>query len=153
MMSKITIKKYYCPTCGNEEKHSTNHYGEIYSGCKKCKNTVLYCVEPEVKREQPDSQCQIKFYSFNLERNNEKEGYEQLKKHLKGKGYKKFNSLITFSAFEAMKQHNGKAIGLYNIKQFDNQIVSTIGRVFYWYEAVWPNKKIKSGYYLDFSGD
>jgi hypothetical protein len=147
-MGKITVKNYYCPACGNKEKHSTNHFGEIYSSCKKCKNTVLYC--KDIEREKPESECKIVFYKFCLEDTEQKNQYKQLKKALTAKGYKMFNALTTHSAFEALRQHNDETIGLYNVKQFDNQIVSTIGRVFYWYEAIWSNKKIKSGYYLEF---
>lgn len=147
-MNKITVKNYYCPACGNEEKHSTNHFGEIYCSCKKCKNTVLYCKDIETLK--PDSECKIIFYQFNIEEENEIKNYKQLKKELTAKGYKMFNAIKEYSAFETLKQHNKKNIGLYNIGQFDNQIISTIGRVFYWFEAVFPNKKIKSGYYLEF---
>lgn len=144
---KITVKTYYCPACGNEEQHSTNHYGEIYCHCKKCGNGVLYC--KEVEQPKPDGKCQINFYRFNIEDKTEADQYKNLKKQLTAKGYKVFDTFTTHSAFEAIRQHDGKNIDLFKVKQFDNQIVSSIGRVFYWFEAIWPNKKIKSGYYLE----
>ncbi len=32
----ISVKPYQCTRCGREEKHSTNHWGEIYPRCGGC---------------------------------------------------------------------------------------------------------------------
>ena len=45
---KITSKLYECKTCGYQEKHETNHYGEFYNTlCKECKNYSTWkCLDP-----------------------------------------------------------------------------------------------------------
>ena len=145
---KITNKLYYCPVCNNEENHSTNHFGEIYTSCRKCGNSVLYCKENVEKLSNPDKQAKIIFYHFNVEKENEKEAYFNLKTELKNKGYKIFNVITEYKSIQALKSHDQKIISIYDFTQFDNQYVTDIGRVFNWYEAVYPNKRIKEGYYL-----
>lgn len=50
---KYSVKDYKCLTCGNIEKHGTNHWGKIYNlKCKACgwKNPLelqsFKCIEP-----------------------------------------------------------------------------------------------------------
>lgn len=43
---KYSIKPYFCPKCGHEEEHGTNHWGEIYCACHSCGNVGLECLEP-----------------------------------------------------------------------------------------------------------
>jgi len=49
---KYSVKLYKCTRCGLEQKHGTNHWGEIYPRCKGCswKNpmdptAVMVCLE------------------------------------------------------------------------------------------------------------
>ena len=148
----LTSKLYYCPTCGNEEIHPTNHYGEIYSPCRKCKSTVLYCREAEPG--VPDAHALITFFSFNLDPNNpdcketDLETYRSLCIALRGKDYKRFESIATLMKWEAMRKYDGTIIDLFHYRQFDNQYVSSIGRVFQWFECHWPNHDVRDGYFL-----
>ena len=146
---KIIKKMYFCPVCGYEDDKSTNHYGEIYSGCKNCKNVVLYCKERECNK-IPESKCRIIFYHFDLNKEGQEREYNKLEEELFKKGYNKFDTLDEYSAYKALKEYNNKTTNIYNIKQFDNQYISDIGRIFNWYEYIWDNKKIKDGYYLEF---
>lgn len=145
---KVTKKEYYCPVCGKTEMVSTNHYGEIYSGCKSCGNSVLYCAEGEGKG-KPDGKCKIVFYHFNLDNEFEREQYKQLRNNLSNKGYRKFDTYEKYQSYKAFKEHDGREVNVYKKDQFDNQYVSDIGRIFDWYEYIWDNKNVIDGYYLE----
>jgi len=144
---KISNKVYYCPVCGNEENHSTNHYGEIYTSCRKCSNTGLYCKENPPTNH--DKTAQIVFYRFNLD-NSEGVEYTNLIREITKRGFSKFSCLIEWKTIQALKTHDRETVYLYNSTQFDNQYVSNIGRIFNWFEAAYPNRDIREGYYLIF---
>lgn len=146
-MAKVTKKEYYCPVCGEKRGIETNHSGEVYSGCSKCGNRVMYCSEGD--NNFPDGEATIRFYWFDVSKKEEKQSCFELKEKLEGMGYKVFNTHNAYKSFDAMKKHDGEVIKLRDIEQFDNQIVSSIGRVFYWFENMWPNEDIESGYYLE----
>jgi len=147
---KITIKKYHCPTCGQESNHNTNHYGEIYSGCKNCGGSVLYCIEDEGYKER-DSMSQkwvrIHFYRFDIGESAQKEAYKALKKTLESQGRKKFKSIVSYKYMEELRL-GAVLFKAYNPETFDNQYITDKGRLFNWFESYVPNKDIKSGYYL-----
>lgn len=143
----VESRLYYCPTCNHQEYHQTNHDGEIYCDCKKCGNCPLYCTEFDYNS-LPHIEATIKFYLFNLEKEEEKEQYDRLANELKDKRYKKFSTLTTFNAVEAMKKHDNNSIKLYNPNQFPGQYVSSIGRVHNWQEFIYPNNRVKEGYYI-----
>lgn len=49
----VSVKLYRCTRCGREEKHSTNHWGDIYPRCEGCSwknpmdpSVVMECLEP-----------------------------------------------------------------------------------------------------------
>ncbi len=145
-MGKISVKEYYCPLCKNVSRHSTNHYGEIYTPCRICGNSVLYCKEANTG--EPHAWGKLMFYRFNVSNPSELEMYNNMKLLLKAKGYKKFSVNMKHIQYEELLKYNGVPIGLYNINQFEDQVVSTIGRIHYWTEMLWDNKSIKSGFYL-----
>lgn len=44
---RYSVKPYRCTTCGREEQHGTNHWGDIYPHCRHCGTiTVFECLEP-----------------------------------------------------------------------------------------------------------
>lgn len=151
----ITVKEYYCPLCGNVEKHSTNHTGEIYCNCKKCGNNSLYCKEVNEHADLPFQKAVLHYYAYGFTMSeynlNDSLPYKELTEKLSGMGYSKFEAYdsLTHAGRELLKNLDGKEIKLYNVGQFDNQIVSNIGRVFYWREFVLPNKQLKIGYWLE----
>ncbi len=145
---KITNKKYRCPVCGNEEMHSTNHFGEIYTRCKKCHNTGMYCVDQNQFAGVPYVNAVVKFYRLDISNADEKALWDMTNEVMDYKGYKKFSCWMDWDQMQALRQWHNKTIKLYNIGQWDNQITSNMGRAFYWFEAVYPNKDIKEGYYL-----
>jgi len=144
--SAYSIKDYYCPVCNNIESHGTNHFGEIYSRCKNCDNSVLYCKSAE--RPEPDETFVFLTYRFNMEYKPERELYETLKEQMKNFGYEKFNVWGTHEHSVALQNHHGRHIGIFSPEKFESQYVSTIGRVHNWFEFIFPNKNIKTGYYL-----
>ena len=143
---KITYKDYYCPTCKTESKHNTNHTGEIYVRCKNCGANILYCKNSSLGI--PESTVKIIYYRINTDTKEGKSQYKLLQYKLKSWNYKIFNVIAESSYMKEIKKHNNQTINLYKINQFNNQFISDIGRIFYWYETVYPNKNIHEGYYI-----
>lgn len=147
---KYAVRQYKCPQCGNIEEHGTNHFGEIYCHCKKCKGSPLYCIEPEAlaaMNERQQSKVLLTYYRFDISQPEEHKQYKLLCKELKAKGLVKWD-YIGIDRIVEMEKFNGKEIIIYDKDQFDNQYVSDAGRLFNWKEQIFPNKKIKNGYYL-----
>ena len=149
----ITTKKYYCPACKNEENHSTNHYGEIYTRCRACGNFPMYCAENKEMR-IPDAKAKMVVYRFNL--NDYDENHKQDRIEYKilceklSKQHKKFNTFVEHKQMKALEQHDQEIVDIYNRNQFESQYVTSIGRLHDWFESIFPNKGIKVGYYLEF---
>jgi uncharacterized protein YlbG (UPF0298 family) len=153
---KISYKKYYCPLCGAESKQQTNHFGEIYSGCKKCGNTILYCKEPEAL-EIMEARKQVKAvfhtYRFEIDEVTQRLDYEELQKHLKHYfNYKMFDAITIGNSHTQLveqRKWDGKEITIYDPLLFKGQYVSSIGRVHDWFEFIFPNARVKAGYWLE----
>lgn len=148
----ITIKQYYCPLCGNEEKHSTNHYGTIYCACKNCGSTCLYCkdfLEGVTKISKKIVNVRLKTYCYNISIPEERLEYKHFLENMKENyPFKCLKSFSSHKRMELIKKHQGEEIDIYIDSMFSNRAYTNIGHLFYWYEEVYPNKNIKSGYYL-----
>lgn len=150
-IGKVSSKKYKCGICGQEQNVQTNHFGEIYSGCKNCSNTTLYCIEPEAQR-IPDCTYVLKYYYFNIE-TQEKE-YIDLVQKMKELNYKKWEDLCPFytgdffKKWEYIKSFDSKEMNIYNPEQFEGPYISDGIRLHDWVECKLDNKRIKKGYYL-----
>lgn len=150
----ISVKKYMCLVCGNVENHSTNHFGEIYCTCRKCKSMVLECMEETAINSRNTLEkvsAKIYFYEFNLKDIVQKEAYKNLCDSLKEKEYKKFHVLSEYSSWSAFQKTandlNGK-VEITKPKTFEGQFISNVGRIHNWYERCIPNKSLKIGYYI-----
>ncbi len=159
-MLKIESRPYYCPVCGNKETHSTNHIGEIYTHCKACGNSPLYCeLAAEEYTQPPDKTAILHVYKFNLE--TQRDEYKALCQRLSEMGYARAEALDPgygrpaghkfLFAMGAWDQHDGETVRIYRPEQFQDQYVSNLGRVHTWYETIYPNAKIKHGYWLEFT--
>lgn len=148
----ITTKRYQCPVCNYIDNISTNHFGEIYSSCRKCGATQpLKCIEPEANENRPIVITTLHHYYFHLEDEKEKIEYHKLVESLI-ETRKIFTALIRepYKTFQKFKEYDGKKVHLYSDWVTDNQWSSEEGlRIFDWEEAIYPNKRIKEGYYLD----
>lgn len=150
----ISVKNYKCLVCGNEERHSTNHFGEIYCTCKKCKSMGLECMEETAinsRKILEKVSAKIYFYEFNLTNELEKEGYKNLCNSLKEKEYKKFHVISEYSSWSAFQKTVNELNGNVEItepKTFEGQFISNVGRIHDWYEKYIPNKYLKIGYYI-----
>lgn len=151
---QITFKSYYCGICGTEEEIETNHYGEIYSPCKCCGNSVRACKE---NIETPNNKVTLHYYRFDISEQQEKDKYDNLVKYLNDKNYKK--PFLDVAPYCTSKFHlkwsyiakkDNSELNVYNQTQFDTQFVSDGIRLHQWCEALYPNKKIKEGYYIIF---
>lgn len=145
----ITNKDYYCPTCGNEETHSTNHHGEIYCRCLKCGAGTLYCKEETFKgREYVNARmCR---YRYNLENKHERAAYAAMLDSLAASGVRCFGVLETPQTAKAELSHAGGVfLRLYKPFLWEGQYVSNVGRLHAWKEYIYPNKNIKEGYFLE----
>lgn len=147
MKNEVGFKKYYCPLCGYAEMKNTNHYGEIYTPCKNCENRVLYCSEGTLG--EPEAECLLVTYEYNLTNPFERDQYLDMCCNLQ-RTTAPYKARISFKMFEYLKMNHGRLIRLYNVKQFNQQYVSDIGRVHSWFETIWDNRNFKGGYYLDF---
>jgi hypothetical protein len=145
-----SVKTYVCGLCGTEIDTYTNHFGEIYTPCKKCGNGILYC-----KGNEPAKGLETKLtvYRYNIENHEEAKAYKALKNELKAKGFKLFDSIssVKYGYFDNLRTHETALLNTDSI--FDNQWVSNLGRLHDWYEEIYQNKKIKEGYYLTLTPD
>jgi hypothetical protein len=142
---KISTKTYVCGVCRHESQHETNHEGEIYTYCKNCGNDVLYC-----KGNEPTGiETKLTVYRFDIGNEEEAAQYKKLYKKLKGKGYKIFDCISNHKNgfYDNLKKHPTVFVDTNSI--FDNQWVSNLGRLMDWYEDIYPNNRIKQGYYLE----
>lgn len=150
---KITRKEYRCPTCGNLETHSTNHFGEIYCACKKCGAIVLYCNEPYAIADfEERAQCKvmIHWYLFRINDEHQLSPYMELSKGLRDLKYPRNNGYVPYSYRTALKEHVGKEITVYNKDTYQNQFISSVGRLHHWQEFPWDNHDLREGYWLEF---
>lgn len=151
---KISTKQYQCLVCKNIEPHSTNHFGEIYCSCKNCGNTGLQCIDPEAiaaRKDNPTIKTKLNKYRFDISQPDQNTEYKKLSKELKANGYKLHDSIsgIKHNYFDLLPTE----ILIDTSYVFDNQWNSNAGRVFDWKEEVYPNKKIKQGYWLELTKD
>lgn len=153
-MFLVSVKKYKCLVCGNEENHSTNHFGEIYCACRKCKSRGMECVEETAinsRKTLEKVSATIVFFEFDVKDPIQKEAYKIVCNHLKEKEYEKFHVLSEYSFWSAfqktVKESNGK-VEITEPNTFKDQFVSNVGRIHNWYERCIPNKSLKIGYYI-----
>ena len=151
----VSHKNYYCPVCGNKEKHSTNHFGEIYCNCKKCSNGPLYNADVDVHKGLTYRVATLHYYNLYTEKSADRLAYQALCGHLHGQRLKKFTFLEThpLKSIDAHKPYDGKKVKLFQFGQFEGQYVSDIGRLHDWREATFANSHCKRGYYLKISGE
>jgi hypothetical protein len=145
---QIANRLYYCPVCGNEEPHVTNHTGEIYTACRRCANLGLYCKEVDEFAGLPCKEAVLRVYCFNLEETYEAARYKQLCRLREAEGRKPFEVLWESKAFDAVRRHDGRVVRLYH-ELVKGQFVTDLGRLHSWKQAVFPNRRIKAGYYLE----
>ena len=147
-MMKIELRDYVCPTCGNKTKHSTNHEGEIYSGCKVCGGSVLHFAGSNRKFKP---MFKINFYEFDVSTIEEDTKYRSFCRKIENElNVKCHASLLSprqsKTFWESLK--SSETISVHEPETFDDQFITDKGRLHRWYEAVYPNKRIKRGYYL-----
>ena len=153
-MFLISPKKYLCLVCGNEEIHSTNHFSEIYCKCKKCKSIGLECMEEnaiQARNALEKVSVKVVLYQYNISNEDQKQAYKALSEELKKKGYKKFHVVTEYSSYSAFQKRIESLNGIVEISEpntFPDQFISNAGRIHNWFENSWPNKDIKSGYYI-----
>jgi len=146
---KYMEREYYCPVCGNVQLIGTNHEGTVYSGCKVCNNSEMYC-KNGVKKEVV-SQYVIHPYYLNTDKEDEKKEYLELVKKLKKEGYEKWESVhdTRRDKWINLLLHNGvETLDIFYSFDGEVQHLGNRGRVFNWYECIYPNSRIKKGYYL-----
>lgn len=92
-------------------------------------------------------------YCFDISDEGQAKKYEALAKRLKRKKYHKFAVLdLPLQGREDCRPKHGEALSLEVDHLFSNQWNTACGRrVFDWYEGVYDNESIKSGYYLEIS--
>lgn len=152
---KMTNKQYQCPACRLIYSISTNHFGETYGHCPKCKSGLpQQCIEQEAmaaKRDKKYIQTILHHYCFNIENEEEKKVYNHLKEEL-AKTRNLFSSISNGQSetYKAYKRLDNTIIHLDAEWITNNQWNTKEGfRVFDWSEPIYPNRHIKEGIYLD----
>ena len=157
MNHNTQTRQYRCYVCSHTQDIVTNHVGETYSQCKSCKSTGMQCMEQEAideRKEMPKGSALMHFYRYDISKANERKEYNWMKDTLIKDGLKMWDYTAlpygrTSAAIITMKENfDGKEVILYKPRTFDNQYISETGRLHTWSEAIYPNKDIKSGYYL-----
>ena len=153
--AKITDKEYKCPICLDVSTHATNHNGEIYPECKVCSNKGMLLVEGGYKFVRNNSYTvRIVPYRLNLEIAGELLMYNTLCEYL--------TKTLKFKMFDVLAPEFGKGkffedrwnsskgfnIAVKDATQFESQYVTEIGRLHNWFEFIYPNIRIRNGYYL-----
>lgn len=139
---KVAVRDYVCPVCGNEEEHSTNHEGEIYCNCKKCGNMGLYFKQDS---RQFVPMFSLTYYRLDVGNPQEEAEYKEIVKKMDSKC---FNVLVNPRSTFLDHLKNKKVISVHEPKTFDDQFITDSGRLHKWFEAVYPNRDIKEGYFL-----
>ncbi|MDP2160431.1 MAG: hypothetical protein Q8K02_08120 [Flavobacterium sp.] len=152
---KITNKQYQCPACRYIYSIATNHFGETYGHCPKCKsNLPQQCIELEaiaIKRDKKYIQTIFHCYRFNILKENEENAYISLRETL-AKTRNLFASISTGQSekYRAYKRLDNTIVNLDSEWITNNQWNTEEGfRVFDWSEPIYPNPNIKDGIYLD----
>lgn len=156
-MRQISKKRYFCTLCKTEVFKETNHYNEIYSPCKKCKNDILICIEDIAINERKSLENsndiafkRIVFYDYNIELDKDYDEYSKLMDYLNSKNYKCFSCFDTKSLrWEYFKKLDCTNLKIYKPNTFKNQYIGEGLRLHDWYERITFNNKLKIGYYLE----
>lgn len=154
---QISKKKYLCTFCKTEVFKETNHYNEIYSECKKCKNDILICIEDIALNKRQDLEeandiafKRIVFYEYDISLDKDYNEYQKLVTQLSNKNYNCFNVFdMKILRWDYFKQLDNKSLMIYKPNTFKNQYIGLGIRLHNWYERITFNSKLKIGYYLE----
>lgn len=148
---------YRCSTCGGDYLTGTNHIGSHWGRCALCgSHSMKSCREPEALEavdRLPFSYAHIYYYRFDIGEPAQRAAYKALCKVLKDRGSVKFDSISPDHSDlykKAIKPRDGMLTRVLLNWVTDNQWNTADGlRVFDWSEAIYPNKDIKEGAYLE----
>lgn len=150
---KLTRKKYICPLCKTKVMKPTNHYGEIYTQCKHCGITNLFCNEFEAQIARANRPVihgiTLTYYKFNVEHHPNLTIYDSMCDTLRGYGLKRSETLPVLRAEGRKILRNTPFVSIYEPETFGHQYITNCGRLFEWIEWTFPNPYIREGYYLD----
>lgn len=85
-------------------------------------------------------------YYLNLDK--EQDHQEYLKICERQKGVKLFNVLVSPRSTYLDQLPENEIISVHQAESFEDQFITNKGRLHTWFEAVYPNRRIKEGYYL-----
>lgn len=163
---KYEQRQYVCLACQNIELYGTNHTGPIYGNCRKCgNNATLYALGYTPESENRKIAI-LRYYRYvighsypgkpinNDAENEERDrlAYEKMCATLQEHGIIKsqhFQPLFGKEGITAWKRYDNCEVVIYDPKTFDNQYISSVGRLWPWAEAIYPNKYVREGYWLE----
>lgn len=150
-------KLYECPYCKSTQDIQTNHYGEVYSGCKTCRTTneVMY---PNEDTREFDTRAYVVPYRFDISKEEDREVYNKFTDRLRNMGIDIFDYIaMAFGKETAKHKHiinnSREYVMVHNKDNWADQFITDTGRLHRWSEAIFPNKNIKQGYVLLFDID
>lgn len=145
---KCKIRFYYCGLCGKFSKHETNHTREIYTPCRKCGNSVLYCATDNRTEVPVDAVATVNYYRYDISKPEQHRAYKELYATLLDLDYVLFDCLPSKHEYLQQIKQIGFTVNIFKINTFKSQYITNVGRLHEWYEEIFPNKDIKSGYFL-----
>ena len=148
-MKNLKHRAYQCPVCKNEKMIETNHSGSIYTECKKCGSSGMYCLEKESNCFDFDSSAHMTTYKFDISITEDLILYKELMNYMESLEYKNFDTYIDTRLNYFRKYFKDGKVLIREVVCFDSQYITDIGRLHNWQEFIVPNKNIKMGYYLD----
>lgn len=143
-------KQYRCPTCEKNQTIVTDHFRYLTQTCSYCGGPILMCVEPQSEDLSPDRHfvdIHIIHYAFNLTKPKDGTAYSRLVGKLESRGYQKAVTAVSAIYMRALTHH--QSAKLYIDEVHETSWISSVGKLSNWFEAAFPVRHIKTGYYLE----
>lgn len=158
----ITSKPYRCATCGNRFEVPTNNDGEIYNSCKACRSyggdSIAVCESEAAKiarDARPEITVRVYPYRFDIGDAAQNQAYLAMIAELRSNSYKVFRHLVSsnvkHNSIETIQAiaKTGLWIHIFTDAKMGNQWPMVDGgRLHQWAECEFPNRDIRSGYYV-----
>jgi len=132
----------------------------IWSGCKKCGNSNLICIEDEALAERGENhgeilETKLHHYRYDIDDPKDYGAWIHTKEQLKLEGLEVFDTIAMDlrkkrNWYANIKKLEGQTIYLETKYLFNNQWNTVRGlRLMDWAETIYPNKDINEGYWLE----
>lgn len=154
----MVMSTFICPLCKNNSKHDSTHPFEVFTTCNVCGNSILYNAEYDFN-DVESIKAKFRYYRYELLVPKDLKEYSSLYLTLS-----KTRTLMKVKPTKLMyglhfywQRYSDSEIDIYQTiegtKSHKTQYVTSIGRLFNWYEHRTVNVHLRIGYWLDFSNE